>query len=419
MGMLVLAGEGANALRGATFSSSPAADTLFPFSTGVADGDPGTIGAFGSLTTDPMVWADIDLFAGTGGYEVFSGSSPLGWNEADSGTGDVTQESTIIHSGSFAARFSAGSGLASIYRDALLRAGQAVFYSLAMRGDAGVGRVKLTVRNLHSGNYMNSGAWGAMANDAENQSGTSYVLHPLSFNIESVAACGGIVRPYVRFELRNDNTTTLSFADSFYLVPQITFCSIHGHNIDPRSVVELRGSTDNFSSSDVLIATLTPRQPGFYATFAAQTYRYYRLKFVGTNTGSGIIYVGEWWLGNPLTLQQPPDFPINVPMRDAQVRGASTPWGGVYSVGVGPAGRPSRGLELSFRQHSDAAVTEFIEEIYLRSSGGFPLVVVPDTNKPDVYLGKIPPDVQLQRTFLSVYDDRLVIEPMLFPLITP
>jgi hypothetical protein len=77
---------------------------------------------------------------------------------------------------------------------------------------------------------------------------------------------------------------------------QVTFCSVHGHNIDSGvTAIQLRKSSDNFSANDVLVVTMTKATPSFYDASFDQTERYWRLRFVGTNGDP--LSIGEWVLG--------------------------------------------------------------------------------------------------------------------------
>ena len=89
-----------------------------------------------------------------------------------------------------------------------------------------------------------------------------------------------------------DDTITIDLGSS----QSATFVSVHGHNIDSGvTAVQLRKSTDNFAANDVLVATLTVSSPTFFATFTSTSSRYWRIKFVGTN--SDPIEIGELGLG--------------------------------------------------------------------------------------------------------------------------
>ena len=412
MAMLVIAGlsEGGNVAAGRLFSSSPAAASLYPFS-GLADSDLGTIGQFGSLTATPLFQVDVDMLDRAGLFESFSGGSPVGWIEANSGTSDVTQESTVVHSGSFAARFAAVGGSASCYKDITVRAGQRLYLEAALRGDAGLGRIKVNLRNLQTGRYLNGGAWSSTPNDVMNYSGTPYDVQSQAFVVEDAATCG-TVRPTLRLQLLNDNAGTVSYADSVILIPGVSFASWHGHNIDPRSAPELRASTDNFGASNVLVSTPTLARHSFYTTFPVVYYRYWRTQFADTNTAA--IFASEWVLGDALSLARGFNAPYKRTFVDPRITIAK-PVGAPAVVSRGTF--EQRTLPLSFRVPRSGRA-EFFNEVWLRSKGGAPIVVVPYSGDPDVILGVLSGELPEEWPHHTYLDYTTSIEEMGLPLIT-
>lgn len=70
---------------------------------------------------------------------------------------------------------------------------------------------------------------------------------------------------------------------------------IHGHDLFTRGCsVEVRGSTDNFAASDVLVASRTPTSDApFLVLFTAAAYRYWRVRITGPVAPSlAIVAVG-------------------------------------------------------------------------------------------------------------------------------
>lgn len=66
------------------------------------------------------------------------------------------------------------------------------------------------------------------------------------------------------------------------------FVLIYGHDMHTQgSTLEVRGSTDNFATSNVLVVSVTPASDDpFLVEFAATSYRYWRHKFTGANAPS-------------------------------------------------------------------------------------------------------------------------------------
>lgn len=61
------------------------------------------------------------------------------------------------------------------------------------------------------------------------------------------------------------------------------YWAVYGHDLATQGcTIELRGSTDNFSASNVLVDTVTPStDAAFVRHFASATYRYWRLRITG------------------------------------------------------------------------------------------------------------------------------------------
>lgn len=99
---------------------------------------------------------------------------------------------------------------------------------------------------------------------------------------------------YVTFDLGSSQSATAAI--------------IHNHTLTSGdSTITLRGSTDNFSASNVLIATFTHSTGTMLATFGAANYRYFRISF--TKASSGVTRdIGRIFVGNYATLTALPDY---------------------------------------------------------------------------------------------------------------
>ena len=66
------------------------------------------------------------------------------------------------------------------------------------------------------------------------------------------------------------------------------YCAVWGHDLYTQgATIEVRGSTDNFSASDVLVATLTPTgDDPLLIQFTAVSYRYWRIRLTGATMPS-------------------------------------------------------------------------------------------------------------------------------------
>lgn len=76
--------------------------------------------------------------------------------------------------------------------------------------------------------------------------------------------------------------------------------AVWGHDLFTQgATIEVRGSTDNFSSSNVLVSTYTPTSDlPFIRTWASVSYRYWRIRITGSTMPSLAITV----IGSPLEM---------------------------------------------------------------------------------------------------------------------
>jgi hypothetical protein len=139
--------------------------------------------------------------------------------------------------------------------------------------------------------------------------------------------------------------------------------------------IELKGSTDDFAISDVLVKTLAPADDDdYFATFGSVSYRYWRIKAAkggGTLTGE----VGEFYLGTAVTLAGNPDTgggftdePMAQTLMSQSLSGVAT---------VKKTGRITRAVSMPFTNRVTAEWT-VIEAIHASQNGPYkPLFYVP------------------------------------------
>jgi hypothetical protein len=420
MGCLFLTGPNFNllGLSGASIAVSPAADANFP-ATALYDRAPGTIFRFGALSASPTITLDLtDGMGGYGGLNAWTGGTPDGFTEFASGAGTVTQDNVNKQEGASSALFTpAAGGTCSLQRDVTVRTGWTYKLSAyGMNNSTGTLGITVFIQNLTTGRYYVNPGW------SDSQLQCMVVGQELSWTQTSVTV------PVEGYEDCRAETVTLRITfqainsietcnlDLIEWYPGVDFVSIHGHNIDPVIAVTLRSSTDNFTVSDTVEATLTTRVGAFYGVLGSKVYRrYWRLRFGGTNTStSGAIYVGEGVLSQSFTLARGPDYPIRLRYRTPQVR-VPNPYGAGGAYGM--ARLPTIGVGLDFRQDESSA-REFFHEVFLRSIAGTPLVVVPDTNDSAITYGRIPDAYELQRVLTTWRQlGAIDIEPMPMPMI--
>ena len=186
-----------------------------------------------------------------------------------------------------------------------------------------------------------------------------------------------------------DDQITVDFTS----LKSVDICSMHGHNLDAGITVELRGSTDNFSSSDVLVATMTKASPTFYDTFGSASIRYWRLKFVGTN--SVPIEIGEWVLGARSTLDRPQlvSWSYEELMPQSRQSGANVPQ--VFAVNL--SSLRQRVLDLSFLARTYAQRDNFRALLTDTKFGEEPLVIIPDSSDEIIIHGRMPASISWDR----------------------
>ena len=414
MSMLVLAGSDYNLLArsGATVTPSPAADALFPVAA-LYDRDPGTIFKFGSLTADPTITLDLGETPPNGDFEdAFVGGLPTAaWGKTSGAT--LTRNASTPRSG--AGCLQASGDLAEYgYFDLAAHAGAAFIFQAAARTVGGNCLAQVRVRNLHTGSMLKSdGTWSATPIEFLSTSATSYSFSSQAATVETPESGPSVMTLRVELVCHNQGGDTPLY-DDVALFFGVDFASLHGHNLDPLVVVELRSSTDGFSGSNTLEATLTKRRGAFYGKLASVVCRrYWRLKFVGTN--SAAIYLGEWVLGAAYALAQPPGYPFAVELLAPQIR-VPLPYGAPAVYGVGLTVQPAS-LGLSFGFNGDAALAEFQREVFERSLDGSPLVLVPDDSKPEVYLVRCPDRMSRPRTGWTFHQVEMVFESLRLPLV--
>jgi hypothetical protein len=388
--MLWLGGPRMNLLAtGTSVTPSVSADALFPTS-GLYDGKPGVIFRFGSRTSAPNVTANLELTGGTGLFESWSGGSPVGWTEANSGTGAVTEEAVIVAEGTRAAKFSAGTGTATLYKDLTLRPGQKLNISSQLY-QGSIGGMILRIRNQDTGNYCSSaGTWLPTSQDFQSPGGTTGAYEAVSTDtvVEDYATIQKATT-VVRLQLYNEVAASDSYADNVRVNPGYNFVSIHGHNIDYRSAPVFRTAADNFSGAGTLRGTFTVRQPSMYLNLGSTTiyHQYVRVLFADTNSEtSGAIYMGELVVGDTSEFRGPA-LPLQANYSDQQVR-VPHRFGAPAIYGMGRS--ELRSFPLTIRCESTSDRDDFFNE-WRRTIGGYPVVVVPHDGDghTDVVFGQV------------------------------
>lgn len=399
MGMIVMGGRHANILARGVVSVSDA-DSLFP-AANLYDGDPGVAFRFGSAGADRQVTVDGDLSQGSGAFEdVHVSGAPPGWTDASTGAGALARDTVTFADGASSLRLDSGTGQAIGQRDFSCRAGEELSLTVKLRGD-GTNAVTFDIQDLDTGQWLTSGGvWQNAATTVATRSVATFATTTLSaFSVSAMSAWPYPVRRLrVRFYAASGGSAQ-GWVDTFSIWPSFDFLAVHGHSIRPALTVQFRSSTDNFSASDTLEATVTPARAAFFSRLSAKVARRYaRLKLVGTSPEA--MYLGEMRLGQSFSLTRPATFPLNRQLRDAQVR---VPRLGYGSAAYGLATEDVDTLELQFGM-VQAEADEWLNEVWRRARGGFVFDVVPDSTRTEVYLGRWAVEVPFTWSSFGRYD---------------
>jgi hypothetical protein len=258
-----------------------------------------------------------------------------------------------------------------------VRAGSSFKLSMWMESDA-TAIMHGYVQNLQTGKYWDSTQWTTATNVWAQQATPGSTTFQTTVEVEDLSEVGAPVTT-LRVMFQNPQSASNGWVDLAQMIPGVNFCSVHGHNIDPRSAPTLRSSTDNFVASDDLRATFDLKQPSFYAYLGSQFkdttgyIRYWRILFASTNsTTSGAIYCGEVMLGDVLELRGPA-LPLQANYFDQQVR-VPHRFGAPAVFGMGS--HELRSFPMTIRCESTDDRDEFFDE-WRRTLGGYPVVFVP------------------------------------------
>ena len=179
---------------------------------------------------------------------------------------------------------------------------------------------------------------------------------------------------------KSDAEATITLTVDLGAATAATGIGVANHNLgtldDDGYTVELKGSTDNFSGSDVLVKTLSPAadDADYYATFGSVSYRYWRIKAAkggGTLAGE----VGEFYLGTATELANNPDTgggftdqPVAQTVTSRSMSGLAV---------VKKLGRITRSISMPFTKRVTAEWT-VVEALHASQDGPFkPLFYVP------------------------------------------
>lgn len=394
------------------WTSSVGADVIdsnFPIAT-IYGRAPWKIARANAAAADQRIFQYGDLL---GVMFVFDPGTTWLWTKLNGGTGDSTRTTTAgeYHSSPDAAKLTAGTGFASLYKEVTVRAGELLQLHGWMRA-SGSGTALMRVQNLKNGKWLTSGlAWSSSASDVFSEAGTSYVEKTATFQVEDIAGCNGW--PEVTLRVTAICTGTgVGYFDDFEMVPGVNFVAIYGHNLGPIAPV-LQSSDDNSSWTD-RIAMTTIARPAFYAYDTSTHYHtYWRLKFTGTNFEP--IYLGQLVIGYVTAALQPQNWGWGEDDDWPQVEHTNEA-GGTQRYAITDAA--ARSVTLQFQPQNLTHLEQLRLDLWARSRGGvYPIWIVPMSDRASVAYGRIPRKVAAAHRFQTQQETSLTIGGFPSPIV--
>lgn len=410
--ILVLAGERYNVLQTGTVTVSTE-DPLYPGSR-LYDGRP--IQPFKTTgTTDETIDVDGNRVV-NGNFDSWSAGAPTGWTVG----GTVTEETVAVRSGS-AVRINGG-GASYVLQRVTCRSGEQINIDGWRRIlAAGQGQFKAYLLNRATNHYWDGATWATpFAPFVSDSTNTSYTQHSSTVTVEGYSTVLADTCPIDLILLNDDPTATdYVYVDDWFIWPSIDFCAVFGHNLGSGTGIELlRGSSSPASTSETL---LTVKPTSFYVKLGTtRTTRYYRLRFVNPSNVEAFV-LGEVVLGKVATLTRRMTDEGYTIQDEFDTIAAVSETGD--HMAVSRSNGPRKNLSMEFRFTGTSADTDLDqqrEELFERSQGDArSVVIVPDSARPDVVMGKIDRSFGVRRFLSDYYTGRtLVVNGLPFPLLT-
>lgn len=385
---LILPGLQANILeRPATIlTASQTPSALFPLSR-LVDGRPSQEFIFPALLADEFIQADINQVL-NGLLDLWDAGLPKDWVVILTGTGIITQETiSFFVSGSGARLTNLAAGNVVMQQDVVALAGEPWRLDLHARTSSAGSPNEIEVQNLTTAKFLDpAGAWVALQDNVLEPTATALTQQTFDFTVEPFSITR---RHFVKLRLRLHMDAAAASVqhnyDNVLMYPGANLASVHGHNIDPRVVAELRSSSDGFAGNNDLEATFQVEDPTFYASLAATVFkRFWRIpKTVGINSAdSGSLELGEAVLGNAVTLlgsprQQGIEIAEFLPQEAVETRLTGEQWR------MKQGKHQQRTVRLQFNLNSTKQA-QLKDEFLRRTNDGVDqVVVVVDSTKPD------------------------------------
>ncbi len=285
-------------------------DALFPKSF-LTDGDIGPLFRFGTNAASLNILADLNRIT-KGDMETWP-LSAAGMVNQSVGTGTITQETTIVQSGTSSAKFtSGGAGNEAILKIIDLRVQSGALYTVSagLRGDS-TATIRLYVQNLQSGKWLGgAGTWNASKVECLSQQAASWATGTIGgFTVEAASISGF---PVATLRVTAEVVVTgAGYLDNVLLWPWWDFAGVFGHNLGGSMIAKIQSDDNSAMSSPTDRVTFTLRRPSMYGTASIVGERYARLLLTGTNHAAPEC--GELVLGQKMNLTgsfNPPPYDI-------------------------------------------------------------------------------------------------------------
>lgn len=404
MALRYVAGYQSNLLQRASSITVTNEDSLFP-KANLYDGT-GAIFKGSAEASGFNITADLGEVPANGGFEsAFTGGLPgTGWGKTAGAT--LTRDTAIPRTG---AGCMAADGTTSNYGYFTLTVypGQRLKIEAACRVLTGAGpSAKVRVRNMFTGRLLDTNAaWLSVgATSILENATTSYTTQSLAFTVETGPSFPATMTLRVEFYCILSATDTPVY-DDIAIYYAVNFCSVHWSNmlLSALSPPQLRSSTDNFSASDTLEASMTVAKPAFYVVLGSTVYRrYWRFRhgLDGSllNGGNAPVF-GEMVIGYAEAAARPQDYGWTLGKKFQQVR-TQTQLGAeaVYLFGE----HEQRRLGLNFSPTTAAEFLELRDRLYRVTRGGAdPLVIVPYDSEDVVIHGRLGPELAIKRELIT------------------
>jgi hypothetical protein len=294
--ILFATGEQFNLLERGTVSVVGTADPLFGVG-GLQDGRASKPMRFSGMTAVESIIVDLDAFTHdgqSGDFETWDAGQPVGWTVEDGGGTGVVEETTDapeVHGGTSAARMTGGDLGVAVSRAFVTRAGERRRHSVWMKCNDGSDVVKVRIKNLRTGRYLNSSfQWQATPTFAFTHTGTTtYTNVAFGYVIESLFKCGLIDLPLIVITYFATDGSIV-FVDDAADWPAVDLVGLFGLKVDDRCTVNWQTSSNGSSFSSSVLAGdheagfLPDQKPNLYlrrdiSLFGGVDQRFHRVQF--------------------------------------------------------------------------------------------------------------------------------------------